>query len=144
MAERVPGLSSKNTEQSPRNGEAQPMISSSPGNPRGSLSRLSTRTTRNGRMIGMALTIVVICLALIPLVGENKILSPPGNPAGSITGDEWQSGMPTSPIFATVAQPPAAAVTFSPPSPAAGYPITLMSRLPAEQHPTLSHGLSEM
>ena len=101
------------------------MISSSPGNPRGSLSRLSTRTTRNGRMIGMALTIVVICLALIPLVGENKILSPPGNPAGSITGDEWQSGMPTSPIFATVAQPPAAAVTFSPPSPAAGYPITL-------------------
>src|SRR5712691_895292 len=125
MAERVPGLPSKSTEPSPGNGEAQPMISSTSGNLRGSVSRLSTRTTRNRRTVGKALTIIVICLALIPLVDQNKILSPPSNPAGSITGDEWQSGMPTSPIFATVAQPPAAALTFSPSSPAAGYPVTL-------------------
>ncbi len=101
------------------------MISSTSGNLRGSVSRLSTRTTRNRRTVGKALTIIVICLALIPLVEQNKILSPPSNPAVSITGDEWQSGMPTSPIFATVAQPPTAALTFSPSSPAAGYPVTL-------------------
>src|SRR2546427_11822638 len=125
MAERVPRLSSKSTEQSPGNGKAQPMISSTLENPRGSVSRLSTRRTRNRRMVGKALTIIVICLALTPLVQQSKILSLHSNPAGSITGDEWQSGMPTSSIFATVAQPPTAILTFSPSSPAAGYPVTL-------------------
>ncbi len=101
------------------------MISSTLENPRGSVSRLSTRTTRNKRMVGKALTIIVICLALNPLVHQSKILSLPSNPAGSITGHEWQSGMPTSSILAAVAQPPTAVLTFSPSSPAAGYPVTL-------------------
>jgi len=76
-------------------------------------------------MIGRALTIVVICLAIIPLVQQNKILSPPSSPAGFTTGNEWQPGMLTSSIFSAVAQPPTAALTFSPSSPAAGYPVTL-------------------
>src|SRR5438093_8181162 len=125
MAERVPGLPSKNTEQVPRNGEAQPMTIATRGNPRRYGSRLSTRTTRNKRMVGQALTIIVICLALNPLVHQSKILSLPSNLAGSITGHEWQSGMPTSSVFAAVAQPPTAVFTFSPSSPAAGYPVTL-------------------
>ncbi len=101
------------------------MTSSTLGNPRGSVFRFSARTTCNGRMIGRALTIIVICLAIIPLVQQDKILSPPSSPAGFTTGDEWQSGMLTSSILAPVAQPPTAAITFSPSSPAAGYPVTL-------------------
>jgi len=101
------------------------MTSSTLGNPRGSVFRFSARTTRNRRMIGRALTILVICLAIIPLVEQSKILSPPSSPAGFTTGDEWQSGMLTSSILAPVAQPPTAVLTFSPSSPAAGYPVTL-------------------
>ena len=101
------------------------MTSSTLGNPRGSVFRFSARTTRKRRMIGRALTIIVICLALIPLVQQTKILSPPSSPVGFTTGDEWQSGMLTSSILAPVAQPPTAVLTFSPSSPAAGYPVTL-------------------
>ena len=101
------------------------MSSSTLGNPRGSVFRFSARTTRNRRMIGRALTIIVICLAIIPLVQQDKILSPPSSPAGFTTGNEWQPGMLTSSIFSAVAQPPTAALTFSPSSPAAGYPVTL-------------------
>src|SRR6266566_6590921 len=124
MAERMPGLSSKSTEQSLGNREAQPMSSSTLGNPRGSVFRFSACTTRNRRMIGRALTIIVICLAMIPLVQQNKILSPPSSPAGFSTGN-GQPGILTSSIFSAVAQPPTAALTFSPSSPAAGYPVTL-------------------
>src|SRR5437867_3813918 len=125
MAERVPRLPSKSTEQSPGNGEAQPVTSSTLGNPRGCVFRFSACTTRNRRIIGSALTVIVICLAIIPLVRQTKILSPPSSPAGFTTGDEWQSGMLTSSILAPVAQPPTAVLTFSPSSPAAGYPVTL-------------------
>src|SRR2546426_7323140 len=101
------------------------MTSSALGNPRGSVFRFSARTTRNRQMIGRALTIIVICLALIPLVQQDKILSPPSSPPVFTTGDEMQPGTITSSIFAGVAQRPTAAITFSPPSPAAGYPVTL-------------------
>ncbi|TMI25010.1 PKD domain-containing protein, partial [Candidatus Bathyarchaeota archaeon] len=101
------------------------MTSSTLGNPRGSVFRFSARTTRNRQMIGRALTIIVICLALIPLVQQDKILSPPSSPPVFTTGDEMQPGTITSSIFAGVAQRPTAAITFSPSSPAAGYPVTL-------------------
>jgi len=101
------------------------MTSSALGNPRGSVFRFSARTTRNRQMIGRALTIIVICLALIPLVQQDKILSPPSSPPVFTTGDEMQPGTITSSIFAGVAQRPTAAITFSPSSPAAGYPVTL-------------------
>src|SRR5207249_11773129 len=105
MAERVPRLPSKSTEQSPGNGEAQPMTSSTLGNPRGSVFRFSARTTRNQRIIGRALTIIVICLAIILLVQQTKILSPPSSPAGFSTGDELQSVMLTRSILDPVAHP---------------------------------------
>jgi len=101
------------------------MTSSTLGNPRGSVFRFSARTTRNRQMIGRALTIIVICLALIPLVQQDKILSPPSSPPVFTTGDEMQPGTITSSIFAGVAQRPTSAITFRPSSPAAGYPVSL-------------------
>src|SRR6184192_4950302 len=86
-------------------------------------SRLSVRATRNKRMTGKILTILVLCVALIPLVQQNNILSPYGSPAASTTGDELHPSI-TNPMFPAAMQP-TAAITFSPPSPAAGYPVTL-------------------
>jgi len=86
-------------------------------------SRLSVRATRNKRMTGKILTILVLCVALIPLVQQNNILSPYGSPAASTTGDELHPSI-TNPMFPAAMQP-TAAITFSPSSPAAGYPVTL-------------------
>ena len=86
-------------------------------------SRLSVRATRNKRMIGKILTILVLCVALIPLVQQNKILSPYGSSATSTTVDELHPSI-TNPMFPAAMQP-TAAITFSPSSPAAGYPVTL-------------------
>ena len=85
-------------------------------------SRLSVRATRNKRMIGKILTILVLCVALIPLVQQNKILSPYGSPAAPTTGDELHPSI-TNPMFAAAMQP-TAAIRFSPSSPAAKYPVT--------------------
>jgi len=101
------------------------MISSTLRNPLGPTSRLSIRSTRSNRMIGRALAILVICLALVPLVQQNKILPAPSSPGGFTTGHELQLGIITSSNFAAVAQPPTAAITLTPSSPAAGYPVTL-------------------
>src|SRR5881396_1972341 len=86
-------------------------------------SRLSAQATRNHRMIGKTLTILVLCVALIPLVQQNKILSLYGSPAASTTVDELHPSI-TNPMFPAAMQP-TAAITFSPSSPAAGYPVTL-------------------
>ncbi len=101
------------------------MISSTIRSRRGPAYRLSVRTSRNGRLAGRVLTIMILCLVLIPLVQQNRILAPPGRPAGQTVGDELGPGMMTSPIFAVAVQPPTAAFTVSPSSPAAGYPVTL-------------------
>src|SRR6266571_2471801 len=124
MAERVPRLPSKSTERSPRNGEVPGlMISSIIRSGNAPASRLSVWKTCNKRMIGKTLTILVLCVALIPLVQQSKILSQSSSPAGLTAGDELHPRISSS-IFAATA-PPKATITFSPSSPAAGYPVTL-------------------
>src|SRR5256886_16461757 len=86
-------------------------------------SRLSVRATRNKRMTGKTLTILVVCVALCPLVQQNKILSPYGSSTASTTVDELHPSI-TNPMFPAAMQP-TAAITFSPSSPAAGYPVPL-------------------
>ena len=99
------------------------MISSTIRSRRRPASRLSVQS-RNGRMAGRALTIIILCLVLIPLVQHNKILSPLGRPASPSAGDEF-GPLITSAVFVAAVQPPTAAFTVSPSSPAAGYPVTL-------------------
>src|SRR6266704_1097060 len=124
MAERVPELPCQSTKRlSSEREEQRPMISSTIRSRRRPASRLSVQF-RNGRMAGRALAIIILCLVLIPLVQHNKILSPPGRPASPSAGDEF-GPLITSPVFAAAVQPPTAAFTFSPSSPAAGYPVTL-------------------
>src|SRR5437870_8703238 len=124
MAERVPELPSQSTKRLPSDREEQRlMISSTIRSRRRPASRLSVQS-RNGRMAGRALTIIILCLVLIPLVQHNKILSPLGRPASPSAGDEF-GPLITSAVFAAAVQPPTAAFTVSPSSPAAGYPVTL-------------------
>src|SRR6266581_7464057 len=82
------------------------MISSRIRSRRGPAYRLSVRTSRNGRLARRVLTIIILCLVLIPLVQQNRILAPPGRPAGQTVGDELGPGMMTSPIFAVAVQLP--------------------------------------
>ncbi len=99
------------------------MISSISRSGNAPASRLSVWKTCDKRMIGKTLTILVLCVALIPLVQQSKILSQSSSPAGLTAGDELHPRISSS-IFAATA-PPKATITFSPSSPAAGYPITL-------------------
>src|SRR6266516_167367 len=89
------------------------MISSTIRSRRGPAYRLSVRTSRNGRLAGRVLTIMILCLVLIPLVQQNRILAPPGRPAGQTVGDELGPGMMTSPIFAVAVQPPTGAIIWT-------------------------------
>src|SRR6266702_2739163 len=69
-------------------------------------SRLSVRTSRNRRLAGRALTIMILCLVLIPLVQQNRILSSPGRLAGQTAGVELGPRIISSPVFVAAVQPP--------------------------------------
>src|SRR5207245_5218042 len=70
------------------------------------------------------LTSIILSLVLIPPVQHNTILSPLATPANPSAGDEF-GPLITSAVFVAAVQPPTAAFTVSPSSPAAGYPVTL-------------------
>src|SRR2546427_12770890 len=108
MAERVPELPCQSPRRlSSEREEQSPMISPTIRSRRRPASRLSVQS-RNGRMAGRALTIMILCLVLIPLVQHNKILSPLGRPASPSAGDEFET-LITRAAFAAGAQPPHAA-----------------------------------
>jgi PKD repeat protein len=77
-------------------------------------------------MTWRALTILILCIALVPLVQQDKILSPPVRLAGATAGGGAGPRTMTNSFYAAAAASSAtAAITFSPPSPAAYYPVTL-------------------